>query len=99
MITFDQAREIIQREVAPTWQGPGSWFLAPWGYEDARGYSMIYGAREGILQADADYADTSGMVALVDKLTGELELRPYFDVRERVRKMTPCGSPEPTLPE
>lgn len=94
-MTFDEARKAATTRYRDTWVGPGTFYVAPWGFEDALAYLVLVGAREDILEGDPDFIDTSGEVVLVDKLNGRVSTADYLDTMGRVRQMTPAGAVNP----
>lgn len=94
MTTLGQAQRRARTELRAGWT-LGTFYVAPWAYEDEHDYLVIVGAREHLVDDDDDYVDTDGLVTLVDKATGKLVQRQYLDDAERYDAMTPCGAPNP----
>ena len=72
----------------PLWTGPGTFYLAPTGFEDARSFNVILGAREALVDGDPRYVGIEGVLVLVDKSTGAISRHVYLDDRARFDAMT-----------
>ena len=77
MTTWDQARQIVDQELRSSWSAawPELTFrVAEWGYVDGLAFQVPYGAREHLVDGDDAAAIVGELAALVDRVTGELEL-------------------------
>lgn len=96
MVTLEQARESTRLALEPRWRGPGTFYVAPWAYEDATAYSMAVGAFEWVELHDLDYEDTRGEVTLVDKATGVVIVHDVdATMVRRLQGMHPVGPQHP----
>jgi hypothetical protein len=94
-VTYEEARDIVVREVGPTWQ-LGTFCLDDRQIvENDEVYVFSVGAREYLVDGDINYAVPGG-VPVVYKADGRLEWRPSFmtatDDSLRTRE-----NPNPTL--
>lgn len=86
-LTFEEARQIVTEATQDDWDGPGTYCVAPEGYEDATAFLVTVGAEEWLVQDDADYAVPGDPLFLVDKITGAITEHPELE-RERIDAMT-----------
>ena len=90
MQTFDQARETALASERRSWRpGDGMLYAEPAGLEDARGWLVIVGAREWLVDGNSDYARLDDRVVTIDKLTGRVEVINAIDDADRIAVMTP----------
>jgi len=71
MVTFEQARERAEA-LRRDWQGPGLFYVAPWGYDLGDDWLVLVGAHEGIMGGQIEYVPLDDQQTLVDKRTGIL---------------------------
>lgn len=88
-MTFEQARERVAQSTEADWRGPGTHYVAPDGFEDARGYLVTVGPREWLRDRDPDFAVLGDPQFIVDKSTGAVEEVVYITDAERLDAMTP----------
>jgi hypothetical protein len=92
MVTFDEARAVVDVALRPDWPADaGELVVLPGGREDADSYLVIAGAREYLEHDDPDFARLDAPALLVDKATGDLRPEPVVDVLDRLDAMTPIG--------
>jgi hypothetical protein len=72
------------------WDGPGTYFVSPDGYEDAQAFLVTVGAKEALIDGDTDYVVLGDPLILVDKLTGTVSFLSELD-HERIDNMTPVS--------
>lgn len=91
MITFEEAREIVRRQVEPMW-GPlsGTFYVAEWGAESDQYFKVNVGAREFLVDDDEEFAEYSGVLHLVDKVTGLYLEGSYLDF-DQLESFVPIG--------
>ncbi|MBC7723341.1 MAG: hypothetical protein H7146_01130 [Burkholderiaceae bacterium] len=87
MITFDDAKRLADEALRDTWDGHGTFYVAPTGFEDAMEFNVIVGAREALVDGDARYVEVGGLLVVVDKETGAVSRRVYLDDRVRFDSM------------
>jgi hypothetical protein len=87
VITFEEARERATEAVLAEWDGPGTFYCAPDGYEDAQAFLVTIGAEEWLVDGDADFAVLGDPLILVDKVTGAVSFWPELE-RDRIDAMT-----------
>lgn len=93
MITFDEARQIVERELRAKWQPwQGTLITLPTGAEDATHWRVIAGARESLVDGDLDFDLMDAPALLVSKTTGELQRVVVIADMERLSAMTPVAS-------
>ncbi|MEI2728327.1 MAG: hypothetical protein V9E85_04390 [Candidatus Nanopelagicales bacterium] len=93
-ISFDMAREIIDAVERPEWEGPGTYYVAPWGSENAEEYLLITGARESIVDKDPRYLLLGEELPFVNRATGKVIYRvqlPDPETAAILDTMTPIG--------
>lgn len=90
MITFEEARAIVQAELASEWAEEDDFVVAPWGGETDSVYVVLAGPSRWILPPRTAPQPHSDEIITVDKQTGEIiyESRPVWDA-------TDCGEPYP----
>lgn len=91
-VSFAEARAIVDRAIRPIWPADGgAWYISPEGWEDDRGWWVIAGARECLVDDDLDFAIMDCPAWVVEKETGELaELNMLID-KARLFAMTPTA--------
>lgn len=90
-MTWTDARLAVAQVAAPLWKdAPGTFYVDPEGYEDARAWWVIVGNREWLEGGDPEWALMDPPVYLVDKATGEVTTTTYLEDAERLDRMTPC---------
>lgn len=87
VITFDDAKRLVDEADRPRWTGPGTFYVAPTGFEDDRSFNVIVGASEALVDGDARYVGIEGVLVLVDKKTGAISRGVYLDDRRRYDAM------------
>lgn len=96
MTTWDEARALAETELRPQWRhDSGTFYVAPWGYQDAEVFQVIVGAREWLEGGQSAYADEDGPIVLVEKDTGTIILSSWFLEEERLKAMDPVGEGHP----
>lgn len=91
-VTFEQARTIVEEALRAEWSPElGELYVAPYGFEDARAWQVVAGARESLVDDDPEYDLLDWPLLLVDKATGQLERLPVLEHLERIDGMTPVG--------
>lgn len=92
MLTFDQARKIAERKIAPRWDPQhGTMFANTTGYEDADGYAVTVGAEEWLVDQDPNYIMADGILVLVERDTGRAVVTTHhleFARLDRMRQIT-----------
>ena len=93
MTSFEQARSIAHKSIAPKWrrQYRGEYMVADYGFENATTWLLIDGARESIVDEDSGYEPIGRGSTLVDKASGKLFFRNYIEHPEWFQAMTPVG--------
>ena|SRR5215831_15354191 len=94
-VSYEQAREIVRRATEPDWDF-GTFCLDDRVIvENDAMYAFVIGAREWIVDGNADY-QTSGGLPVVAKASGELS---WLDVVEIAAdaSLTRTPNPDPTL--
>lgn len=97
MITFDEARSIVE-EAGIRKPASGTYYVAPWGWEDANACHVVAGAREWIVDGDSDLSFAPPLddsVILVNKRSGTVSRVSYSADRARIEAMTPVGTGHP----
>ena len=101
MISFDEARNIVETAELPDWRPDlGTYMVAYWGMEDASDWAIISGAKECIVGGDSDYALMDWPMKLVNKVTGAITRIGFGDRAgwQRIDAMAPVGvSPLPDV--
>lgn len=87
VITFDEAKRLVDDADRPRWTGPGTFHVAQTGFEDDRSFNVIVGASEALVDGDARYVSVEGVLVLVDKRTGAISRGVYLDDRRRYDSM------------
>ena len=93
-MTFEQARDIVTATYGSSWEGPGTFYVAEWGWESPEEYLMVAGPREWIVDGDSAYLMLPGLSLFVSKETGNvIERNPYPDLQTAtiMGAMTPYG--------
>jgi hypothetical protein len=71
-ISFADAVHTVQTRLLATWGGTyGTPYAAPTGLRDADDYLVSWGAREWLVEGNADYMLMNGVVTFVSIETGE----------------------------
>lgn len=94
-MTFDDARSIVDGALQRAWAGPGTFYVAPWGWEDDNAYQVMAGAEEFLKDGRAEFAEYDQPVVLVRKRDGRIDRIPYLPNAERLDAMTPVGTGHP----
>lgn len=101
LVTFEEAREIVRREIEPLW-GPlnGTFYIAEWGAENDQYFEVNVGARELLVDNDEDYMQYDGAIHLVEKATGKYIEASFIELFDRqpgfLDSFTPIGAqPQP----
>lgn len=89
MLTFDEARQIVDEIERPLWDSSGTYHVAIDGEEDSTHYCVHVGAREWLVHGDMSYAIADDPARLVDKETGEVDYVLPTDEADRLDAMTP----------
>lgn len=91
MINFEEARLIVKLQIEPTWSSlKGTFHVADWGSENDQYFSVNVGAREFLVDNNEEFAEYSGVLHLVDKVTG-LYLRGSFLDFDQLESFVPIG--------
>lgn len=91
LITFEQARSIVQEQLSGEWPAEAGFTTAPWGWETSTAYVVLSGPASKILPprtAKRNHDDELNVC--VDKETGEIT----YEELSRT-PLTPCGSGAP----
>lgn len=94
MVTFEQAREIVEAEHAPAWRdlgNRGEYMVADYGFEDSVSWLMVEGAREAIEGGDPAFAVLDQPLTFVSKADGTITTADYLDVADLVDAMARVG--------
>ena len=95
-ITFEEAREIVRRQVEPTWNRRGqTFYVAEWGRENDQFFMVFAESREYLVDGDVEAIEDTGALHLVDKITGEYvegTIDEFLDVWDT---FIPVGKPAP----
>jgi hypothetical protein len=90
MITFAQAREAVEAVFRPQWNDElGHLVTLPSGFETPDHWIVVAGAREALVEGDEGFQLMDPPVPMVNKQTGQVELRDFFDVAEQIDVATP----------
>jgi hypothetical protein len=90
--TFSEARRRVQIHLAARWSPElGTLTTLPQGFEDATSWRVIAGAREALVDGDADYELMDAPALLVDKTTGAVSELSVLDNTDRLDRMRPTG--------
>ncbi|TFV76212.1 hypothetical protein E4P40_19085 [Blastococcus sp. CT_GayMR20] len=66
MVTFHQARAFVAAELAAEWPAQlGTFHVLARGYEDAEVFRVIVGAREHLIDGDADFVEFDAPTIIV----------------------------------
>jgi hypothetical protein len=97
VVTFEQARAVVDREFRPDWPARlGTFMVAEYGREDDDDYFVVAGAREYLVGGDSDYVLMDWPALFVSKATGALATVPVISVFRRLDRMRPVGAPAPS---
>lgn len=96
MLTFEEARQRAAAQLTLEYRGPGEFYVAPWGYEDARDYLLIVGAREAIVGNDPRYDVADDQQVTIDKGAGILRRVNALDNLDRTWRPAGNWSQAPT---
>lgn len=88
MITYKKAMEIVAKEFKSDWQY-GTFYADSNGYENSKFFMVPYGAKEFFIDDDEEFFLQDLPVALVDKKTGDLQLRPVIESFDLVNSLNP----------
>lgn len=94
-LNFEDARAIVRDLVGVRFEGPGSFHVAEYGWEDESGFVVVAGSYEGIVLDDPEYQTRDDTTLIVDRYTGELTREHHLRILERLRNMTPIGEHPP----
>ena len=96
-LSYEEAREIVLREVAPNW-GLGTFCLDDREItEDDEVYVFTVGAREYIVDGDESYLTVGGALPVVHKADGKLESMPWAALLQVRPNLRTQPNPNPTL--
>jgi hypothetical protein len=101
-LTFDQAREAVRAENEADWENedyPGTYMVAPYGWEDDQAFLVIEGAQEYLEDGDVEYEIQDAPAVFVDKATGVVFTAEFLAVQDRIQAMTPVGDHPDDDPE
>lgn len=91
-VTFADARRIVADALRDAWTAAdGTLTTLDYGWEDARYWRVIAGAREWLVDRDPLYMRMDAPAYLVDKTTSELVLLHVMSNFDRLEAMTPVG--------
>ena len=91
MISFEQARQIVEDELRQTWPDDfGDLTVSPDGYVDPTHFAVFH---HGAAPDPAPTPISSGLVAWVDRMTGEVDWWPQWNDFPRLDLMEPIGGP------
>lgn len=85
---FATAVGLADAALRPSWQGPGTFFVSPEGFEDATDYLVIVGAREWLIDEVFEFSTLGGPTVFVNKATGEVTLAETIEVFDKTDAMT-----------
>lgn len=83
-ISFHEARQIAELSLRPTWVLPGTFYVAPEGYDTGDEWIVIAGAAEWLRDNDQNFMEWDAPVRYVSKATGRLREVPWDDPDEGV---------------
>jgi hypothetical protein len=90
--TYEEAVEVVRREIAPLWgDTQGTFFVSPNGFEDETSFYVPWGAREWLVDNDPQFLLLNNAATFVDKITGFVELTTASVEMSRIEAMSPCG--------
>lgn len=100
IITFEEAREIVRRQIEPLWSPDcGTFYVAEWGSENDQYFQVDVGAREFLVNNDEDYMQYDGAIYLVEKATGKYIEESFITLDHRqpglLHSFTPIGAQPP----
>lgn len=91
-IGFSEAQTRVRLAVGPEWtDDDGELFVAPYVFEDATHWVIIYGAREALVDDDHDFDRLDPELTFVSKTTGAISHLPGLANRFRLRSMELVG--------
>jgi hypothetical protein len=96
MLTFEEARQRATAQLVNDYRGPGTFYVAPWGYEDDADYLLITGAREAIEGNDPRYDVADDLQLTMDKRAGILRRTNALDNLARTWRTAGNWSQAPT---
>lgn len=88
MLSYKEAMDIVAKEFKNDWQY-GIFYADPDGYENSKFFLVPYGAKEFFVDNNEDFFLQDLPVALVDKKTGNLELRPVIESLDLINSLNP----------
>ena len=92
-LTFDDAREIIQRSESEGWNPEnGTFHVLQVGSEDATHFYVVAGAYEDLVDANIEYTNFAPVARFVDKRTGEVDAVPLIGAQKRISRMRKVSS-------
>jgi len=103
-IDFQEARRLADVALRPDWDPrygetsdtpAGTFYVAPWGWEDAWAYQVVVGAQEYLEGGDILYAGTDDTVVLVTKASGKVRLESFLALEDRLESMARVGKGHP----
>jgi hypothetical protein len=95
-VTFEQARRKVDAALRGTWpKDAGTFIVAPWGFEDAESYLVVYGAREWLIGGDVRLVVLDAPVAFVSKDGGVLTFGSALQDAARIGAMRLHGPRPP----
>jgi len=90
MITFEEARQLVQHSLRGSWSPKlGTLVTLPSGFEESTHWRVIAGAREALVDGDRDFDLMDAPAFLVSKTTGAVERLVVIDNLDRLDSMTP----------
>jgi hypothetical protein len=90
MITFEQARQIVEDDLRKTWNpDDGTLVTLPTGSEDAMCWRVFAGARESMIEGDHDFDLFDFPALLVSKGSGHISRLSVIENLDRLNRMTP----------
>lgn len=102
-LTFEQARETVRKAHEADWENddfPGTYMVAPYGWEDAQAFLVVEGAAEYLEDGDVDFEIQDALAVFVDKATSTVFTAEFLDAQDRIQAMTPVGDhPDDEDPE
>jgi hypothetical protein len=92
VITFAEARQIVEDAYGPHWPGDmGTFITLDKGFQDATHWRVIAGAKEALEGHDFDYVWMDAPALLVDKQTGQLSAVAELFNWQRLDAMEPAN--------
>lgn len=90
MVTFREARQIVEDALRPEWPADGGTLVTlDHGWQDDQSWHVVAGAREALVDGDRDYQVMDQPAYLVDKATGRLDELAMIESLDRLDAMTP----------